>query len=83
VVLSQATAEGAAGRNVFVVQGNLHDPAQQRAAMATETAVQTPVEQSLQRLDEAGQERQALAMQTEQRTQQNQQELEARSMRMG
>jgi len=51
--------------------------------MATEIAVQTPVEQSLQRLDEAGQERQALAMQTEQRTQQNQQELEARSMRMG
>ncbi|MFI8719341.1 XVIPCD domain-containing protein [Stenotrophomonas sp. NPDC077464] len=83
VVLSQATAEGAAGRNVFVVKGNLHDPAQQRAAMATETAVQTPVEQSLQRLDEAGQERQALAMQTEQRTQQNQQELDARSMRMG
>jgi hypothetical protein len=35
------------------------------------------------RLDEAGQERQALAMQTDQRTQQNQQELEARSMRMG
>ncbi|MDQ1187573.1 XVIPCD domain-containing protein [Stenotrophomonas sp. SORGH_AS_0282] len=83
VVLSQATAEGAAGRNVFVVQGNLHDPAQQRAAMATEIAVQTPVEHSLQRLDQAGQERQALAMQTEQRTQQNQQELEARSMRMG
>jgi len=41
------------------------------------------MEQSLQRLDEAGQEQQGLAMQTDQRTQQNQQALEARGMRMG
>lgn len=83
VLLSHQTADSPAGRNVFVVQGDLADPAHRRASMPTDVAVQTPVEQSLQRLDEAGQERQALAMQTEQRTQQNQQELEARSMRMG
>lgn len=83
VLLSHQTADSPAGRNVFVVQGDPADPAHRRASMPTDVAVQTPVEQSLQRLDEAGQERQALAMQTEQRTQQNQQELEARSMRMG
>lgn len=83
VLLSHQTADSPAGRNVFVVQGDPADPAHRRASMPTDVAVQTPVEQSLQRLGEAGQERQALAMQTEQRTQQNQQELEARSMRMG
>lgn len=83
VVLSLGTADSAAGRNVFVVQGDLKDPAQQRAAMATEVAVQTPVEQSLQRMEVAGQERQAAALQTEQRSQQDQREVEARSMRIG
>lgn len=83
VVLSQETPDVAAGRNVFVVQGELRDPAQLRAAMATDVAVQTPVEQSLQRLEAVGQEQQALAMQNEQRSQQERQEVEARSMRMG
>lgn len=83
VVFSQATADAAAGRNVFVVQGALGDPAQQRASMQTDVAVQTPVEQSLRRLDVASQERQTLAVHAEQRTQQDQRDLEARSMRMG
>ena len=83
VVLSQETPDVAAGRNVFIVQGELRDPAQLRAAMATDVAVQTPVEQSFQRLEAVGQEQQALAMQNEQRSQQEQQEVEARSMRMG
>ncbi|WP_313347912.1 XVIPCD domain-containing protein [Stenotrophomonas sp.] len=83
VVFSQATTDAAAGRNIFVVQGDLGNPAHLRAAMPTEVAVQTPVEQSLQRLEVAGQDQQALAMQTEQRTQQDQREVEARSMRMG
>lgn len=83
VVLSTQTADSAAGRNVFVVQGDLADPAHRRASMPTDVAVQTPVEQSLQRLEVAGQDQQALAMQTEQRTQQDQREVEARSMRMG
>lgn len=83
VVLSTQTADSAAGRNVFVVQGDLADPAHRRASMPTDVAVQTPVEQSLQRLEVAGQDQQALAMQTEQRTQQAQREVEARSMRMG
>ncbi|MGV8961213.1 MAG: XVIPCD domain-containing protein [Stenotrophomonas sp.] len=52
VVLSEATPNGPAGRNVFVVQGDLRDPAHSRAAMATELATQTPVERSLQQLQE-------------------------------
>lgn len=83
VVLSHGTADSAAGRNVFVVQGDLKDPAQQRAAMATEVAVQTPVEQSLQRLDVVGQEQRMLA-QAEQQTQQAQvREGQERTVRMG
>jgi hypothetical protein len=83
VLLSAQTADSAAGRNVFVVQGDLADPAHRRASMPTDVAVQTPVEQSLQRLDVAGQEQRALAVQTEQLSQQDQREVEARSMRMG
>ncbi len=52
VVLSEATPNGPAGRNVFVVQGDLRDPAHRRAAMPTELATQTPVERSLQQLQE-------------------------------
>ncbi len=58
VLLSHQTADSPAGRNVFVVQGDPADPAHRRASMPTDVAVQTPVEQSLQRLEVAGQERQ-------------------------
>lgn len=50
VLLSQATATTGAGQNVFVVQGDLRDPAHLRASMPTDQAVQVPVEESLGRL---------------------------------
>lgn len=85
VVLSQATAESAAGRNVFLVQGDLADPAHRRASMPTDVAVQTPVEHSLQQLEVAGQERQQQALaQTQQQHQDAQQrEPQSYAMRMG
>lgn len=58
VVLSAATEASAAGQRIFVVQGNLNDPAHQRASMATELAVQTPVQESLQQLATVSQEQQ-------------------------
>ena len=62
IVLSVQTADSAAGRTVFVVQGDLDDPAHRRASMPTDVAVQTPVAQSLQQLDVAGAERQQAAV---------------------
>lgn len=51
VVLSNTTADKGAGHTVFVVQGALDNPAHQRAAMPTEQAVQTSVEESMEHLD--------------------------------
>lgn len=82
VVLSAATAEHGPGRNVFVVQGDLNDPAHRRAAMSTQEAVQTPVEQSLQRLEVASADRaQALAQSQQQEVERHAQENPA--IRMG
>ncbi|MGZ0028244.1 XVIPCD domain-containing protein [Stenotrophomonas sp. S4] len=50
VLVSTATAQHPAGHNVFVVQGDPANPAHLRAMMPTAVAVQTPVEQSLQKL---------------------------------
>ncbi|GEM_PF-259440 len=50
VLLSEQTSRAPAGANVFVVQGELGNPAHLRANMATDEAVNTPVEQSLSRL---------------------------------
>jgi hypothetical protein len=85
LVLSQATAENAAGRNVFLVQGDLADPAHRRASMPTDVAVQTPVEHSLQQLEVAGQERhhQALAQTQQQHQEAQQRETQSHAMRMG
>ncbi|WP_315387551.1 XVIPCD domain-containing protein [uncultured Stenotrophomonas sp.] len=85
VVLSQQTADSPAGRNVFVVQGDLADPAHRRASMPTDVAVQTPVEHSLQQLELADQERQQQAFaQTQQQHQEAQQrETQSHAMRMG
>lgn len=66
VLLSAQTQDSPAGRNVFVVQGNLGDPAQLRAHMPTDVAVRTPVEQSLQQLRSAGEERQQALAQSQQ-----------------
>ncbi|HHA2974373.1 Smlt3024 family type IV secretion system effector [Stenotrophomonas geniculata] len=57
VLLSAQTTDHPAGRNVFVVQGELNDPAHLRASMPTDRAVQTPVEQSLQALQAVGADR--------------------------
>ncbi|TAA10956.1 hemolysin [Pseudoxanthomonas winnipegensis] len=66
VLLSAQTQDSPAGRNVFVVQGNLGDPAHLRAHMPTDVAVRTPVEQSLQQLRIAGEERQQALAQSPQ-----------------
>ncbi|MEN1956642.1 peptidoglycan-binding domain-containing protein [Luteimonas changyuni] len=49
-VLLGAAPGGAAGERVFVVQGRLDDPAQRRAWMSTFEAINTPVADSLARL---------------------------------
>jgi len=51
VVLSQATASTPAGHQVFVVQGEMNDPAQLRGQMPTSDAAQTDQEESLELLD--------------------------------
>ena len=82
VVLSAATAEHGPGRNVFVVQGDLNDPAHRRAVMPTQDAVQTPVEQSLQRLEVASADRQQALAQSQQQ-EVDQQARENPAIRMG
>ncbi|KEZ95880.1 hemolysin [Xanthomonas vasicola pv. vasculorum NCPPB 895] len=71
VVLSNQTAEHPAGRTVFVVQGELNNPAHLRATMSTDVAVRTPVEQSLQQLETASVERQRALMQGQQQDMDN------------
>ena len=51
VVLSNQVGDQRPGFNVFVVQGELSNPAHRRAVMPTEQAVTTPHEESLERLD--------------------------------
>lgn len=50
VVLSEARGQVRTGENMFVVQGAPNDPAHHRAMMKTQDALNTPVEQSLTRL---------------------------------
>lgn len=84
VVLGSPPGNGQAGLNVFLVQGQLNDPAHMRASMPAEQAVQTSVEQSMAHYHIASQN-------AEQREQQRQFELLAneqqqagsRSMAMG
>lgn len=64
VVLSNPVGDKGAGYYVFVVQGELDNPAHRRAAMPTAEALQTPHEETLERLDvllerDAQQEQQA------------------------
>lgn len=87
VVLSNATAQGPAGQTVFLVQGELNDPSHLRSSMPTAQAVQTPVEQSLQRYESVSQEAQQRAMsrELEQQSQEErmQQEVRGRAASMG
>ncbi|MCS3845569.1 hypothetical protein GGR70_000504 [Xanthomonas campestris] len=82
VVLSTQTADSPAGRHVFVVQGELNNPAHLRAHMPTDVAVQTPVEQSLQRLEIANTDRQQALVQSQQQEMDNRVR-EGSAMRMG
>jgi len=68
VLVSNATREHPAGHTLFVVQGEPSNPAHQRAAMPTEMAAQTPVEESLQQFDSVSREahQRALANQMDQ-----------------
>lgn len=52
VVLSRSSGNVREWENVFVVQGDLNDPARHVAHMKTAFAVRAPVEESLQRLRE-------------------------------
>ncbi|WP_329764799.1 XVIPCD domain-containing protein [Stenotrophomonas geniculata] len=68
VLVSNATSEHPAGHTLFVVQGEPSNPAHQRAAMLTELAAQTSVEESLQQFDSVSREahQRALANQMDQ-----------------
>lgn len=66
VVLGNTPADGSAQR-LFVVQGELNDPAHVRASMTAEEAARTPVEQSFAKVEQISQSQQerALAVQQE------------------
>jgi len=57
VLLSEQGMRSAPGEHVFVVQGDLNDPAQRRAHMPTAEAIATPPEQSFQQLAQVDQMR--------------------------
>ncbi|WP_434988619.1 Smlt3024 family type IV secretion system effector [Xanthomonas melonis] len=82
VVLSKQTADSPAGRTVFVVQGELNDPAHLRAHMPTDVAIQTPVEKSLQQLEVATADRQQALAQSQQQEMDTRQR-ESAALRMG
>jgi hypothetical protein len=77
VVLSQKGTQVAAGESVFVVQGELNDPAHRRAYMPTAEAVTTPVEQSFQQLAELDQARGQSHAHAQQQTQNQEMEVRA------
>lgn len=87
VLLSNATADKPAGHTLFVVQGEPSDPAHQRAAMPTELAAQTSVEESMQQFDAVSREAQqrAISNQLEQQLedQRVQHDIQIRAASMG
>ncbi|MFG6086115.1 zeta toxin family protein [Stenotrophomonas indicatrix] len=87
VLLSNATADKPTGHTLFVVQGEPSDPAHQRAAMPTELAAQTSVEESMQQFDAVSREAQqrAIANQLEQQLedQRVQHDIQIRAASMG
>lgn len=87
VLVSNATAQHPAGHTLFVVQGEPENPAHLRAAMPTEQAAQTSVEESMQQFDVVSQEahQRALANQLEQQLedQRVQQDIQIRAASMG
>lgn len=87
VLLSQATPEAHAGKNLFVVQGSVDDPAHLRAGMPTEQAAQTQVQESLQQFELASQAQAQKALEQQQglqaqQGQAQQEDAQARAMGM-
>ena len=87
VLLSQATPEAHAGKNLFVVQGSVDDPAHLRAAMPTEQAAKTQVQESLQQFELASQAQAQKALEQQQdlqaqQGQAQQEDAQARAMGM-
>lgn len=54
------------GTDIFVVEGDLRDPANKRALVNTEVAAQIPVEKSIQQIDAANQRQDQLAQEQSQ-----------------
>lgn len=52
VLLSEQNERDRRGEHVFIVQGRMDDPAHLRTYMKTDVAVQTPVGESFQRLEQ-------------------------------
>lgn len=74
VLLNNPTDKLAAGEKVFLVQGTQSDPAHHRADMATVQAVQTPENQSFERVQSINQA-QSQAREQQQALEQSQQEV--------
>lgn len=87
VLVSHATRDHPAGHTLFVVQGEPSNPAHQRAAMPTEVAAQTSLEESAQQFDAVSREAQqrAVANQLQQQLddERAQQDIQARAASMG
>ncbi|HDS1037548.1 TPA: hypothetical protein QDZ42_000832 [Stenotrophomonas maltophilia] len=87
VLVSHATRDQPAGHTLFVVQGEPSNPAHQRAAMPTEVAAQTSLEESAQQFDvvsrEAQQREVANQLQQQLEDERAQQDIQARAASMG
>jgi len=87
VLVSHATRDHPAGHTLFVVQGEPSNPAHQRAAMPTEVAAQTSLEESAQQFDAVSREAQqrAVANQLQQQLEDErvQQDIQVRAASMG
>ncbi|MBF9172601.1 hypothetical protein JH314_21660 [Xanthomonas campestris] len=76
VLLSDQAKPASLGKNVFIVQGELSDPAHLRAHMSADQAISTPVEASFRELAQV--EQRNVAMQSQQAlTQQQDQQVKA------
>jgi hypothetical protein len=78
VVMSKATTTNPEAEFVFLVEGDIGDPAGRRASMRTRQAVETPVEDAMQQLEAQNQEQQQVqARQMEQQAQGQEAQMEA------
>ncbi|WP_349656568.1 XVIPCD domain-containing protein [Xanthomonas sp. 10-10] len=73
VMLSDQGKQANLGQNVFVIQGELNDPAHLRAHMSTDQAISTPVETSFREMAHVEQRNQALQSQQAMAQQQDEQ----------